>query len=59
MVRHYTVQRETLTNPHFSSFDKINFDELLDIALLLNIVKVLIWVVYIDWLNFGEFTLIR
>ena len=37
-----TVQRETLTNPHFNSFDEINFDELLDIALLLDIIKALI-----------------
>ena len=24
--------RESLTNPHFNSFEEINFDELLDIA---------------------------
>ena len=31
-------------NPRFNSFDEINFDELLDIALLLDNVEVLIWV---------------
>ena len=34
-----TVQWENLANPHFNSFD-----ELLDISLLLDIIKVLIWV---------------
>ena len=37
------LRREKLTNPHFNSFDEINFDELLDISLLLNIIKALIW----------------
>ena len=37
------LRRENLTNPHFNSFDEINFDELLDISLLLNIIKALIW----------------
>ena len=37
------VQRETLTDPHFNSFDEINFDELLDIPLLLDIIMAFIW----------------
>ena len=44
MPRTVLWRRETLTNPHFNSFDKINFDELLDIAPLLDIIKALIWV---------------
>ena len=48
-----TVKPETLTNPHYKTFDKINFDELLDIF----IEKVVIG--YIDLLKFGEFTRIR
>ena len=28
----HTIQWETLMNPHFNSFDEINFDKLLDIA---------------------------
>ena len=27
----FTIQYETLMNPHFNSFDEIHFDELLDI----------------------------
>ena len=27
-------------NPHFNNFDEINFDELLDIVILLDIIKV-------------------
>ena len=42
-IAKYTIQRETLTNPHFNSFDEINFDELLDITLLLDIIKALVW----------------
>ena len=41
-------------NPHFNSFDEIHFDELIDIAPLLDIIKV-----PIDWLDFGELTLIH
>ena len=37
-----TVQWETLINPHFNSFDEINFDKLLEIT----IVKALIWDIY-------------
>ena len=44
MFGQYTVaiQRETLANPHFNNFDEINFDELLDITSLLDIINVLI-----------------
>ena len=31
-------------NPHFNSFDEINFDKLLDIAPLLDMIKAPIWV---------------
>ena len=46
---HDTIQWETLTNPHFN-----RFDELVDIAKHIQLVFG-----YIDWLKFGEFTLIR
>ena len=44
---------ETLMNPHFNSFHEINFNELLDIILLLDITKGA-YLGYIDWLKFGE-----
>ena len=40
-----TVQWEILINPHFNSFDEINFEKLLDITKLIQ----LIWDSYIDW----------
>ena len=48
-----TIQWETLMNPHFNSFDEINYDELHYIA------KHPAYLGYIDWLKFGKFTLIR
>ena len=49
-------------NPDFNSFDKINFDKLLIISqykqLHINNFYKGAYLGYIDWLKFGEFTLI-